>query len=291
MSCQKRERVGTALFPDPVLAQNCPQAEITSVDDDGELVPPSRLPLWRYAFADAEGLVTAHVTVAAHDALPPSDAVGLLLGEDNTGMILWSGSEAIAQFIFSEITGRRISANSVIVELGCGAAIASVAAACAASCAAQRNLTIFATDGNDDCVALASDNLHRNMLTFDAQSRCDAFAVPYRWGEAIPRTLMDVLSFGREGGDTIILGGDLLYHRDAIQPLTDALCDLARVASLGSRRVRFVFAFFRRTWTEGESRAMHADFSAALKRRGWAQQQTHTDCDGIITEYTFLEPV
>jgi hypothetical protein len=261
--------VGEALFPAP---HGETANSTAAVDDDGEeseLVPPARLQLFELQFPRRN----ASVNFAAYESLPPSDALELLSGVDHTGMMVWPGSVALASRVAEAPTdffwGATTSCASsdvrpVVVELGCGCGL--ITATVAKLGGLPGGSTVVATDGNDDCVRLASDNLLRNVDSGTDSTATRAFSCKYNWAASVPEPLVTAIA---QSTSLHILGGDLLYSPDAVPLLaacTDALASHAKLAVT----VRFTLAFFRRTWSDAEAKAMLADFQATM-RPAWTE--------------------
>jgi predicted nicotinamide N-methyase len=111
---------------------------------------------------------------------------------------LWpSGVELARAVAGRELAGRRV------LELGCGLALPSLAAA-------ARGAHVFATDWAEDAIALLHENAARNGLELEAAH--------VRWTEPAP--LLAAAPWD------LILGADLLYEPRNVDALLDLLPEL-----------------------------------------------------------------
>jgi predicted nicotinamide N-methyase len=114
--------------------------------------------------------------------------------------VLWrSGVEMAREVDGAELRGRRV------VELGCGLAVPSLAAA-------RAGATVLATDADAEALELAERNAEENGLSVET-----AVVEWYSPGELVHRAPFD-----------LVLAADLLYLPSSIDPLLELLPQLAR---------------------------------------------------------------
>jgi len=296
------ERAGDVTFPDPALS---PLGTTTTPpksdddDDDGDddeaAMPPARVPLWKLSrpAAEASGNAAAAplaaswrrcgegVLFAAYESLTASDAVALLSGVDNTGLMLWRSGGVLASMIVREPRGVLLGGHSAhdaadgaegttsvcVFELGCGAAPVSCAAA--ASLAKVPHAAVIATDGNPECVALAAENIRRNLPSAD-----DRFtAAIYSWGGELPGAVLRWISDCPPRGSRLlhVVAGDVVYNADAVPLIAAALASVVRAASAEGRSFELWFTalIYARAWTVEASAALADGLEAAVKAAGW----------------------
>ena len=127
-----------------------------------------------------------------------------------------------------EVAGRDV-AGARIVELGCGLALPSLAAALGGA-------HILATDWSPDAVKLAQENARRNALELETAL--------VRWSE--PETLVD-----RSPWD-LVLAADVLYERRNVDELLALLPKLGKevlIADPGRPHAKIFFERAAETWT------------------------------------------
>ncbi len=141
---------------------------------------------------------------------------------------LWASGETLAQAVAArDVAGRRL------VEVGCGLALPSLAAAVGGA-------RVLATDWSRDAVALAQENARRNEL--------DVETAVVRWSE--PERLLE-----RAPWD-LVLAADVLYERRNVDELLALLPQLAEEVLLADPGRPHAKTFFERaaeTWTIDES--------------------------------------
>jgi predicted nicotinamide N-methyase len=132
--------------------------------------------------------------------------------------VLWRSGVALAR----EVEGERLSGLRV-VELGCGLAVPSIAAA-------RGGASVLATDVSREALALAKRNARANGVQIATAAidwaKRDA-AAP---SGPLDATSADVLA--RHGPFDLVLAADVLYKRDAVAPLLALLPRLAPEALL-----------------------------------------------------------
>jgi predicted nicotinamide N-methyase len=115
--------------------------------------------------------------------------------------VLWRSGVALAR----ELEGEELGGLRV-VELGCGLAVPSIAAA-------RAGASVLATDACPEALALAKRNARGNGARIDA-------------------TTIDWEAPGKLGPFDLVLAADVLYERSAVAPLLDLLPRLAPEALL-----------------------------------------------------------
>jgi predicted nicotinamide N-methyase len=115
--------------------------------------------------------------------------------------VLWRSGVALAR----ELEGEELGGLRV-VELGCGLALPSIAAA-------RAGASVLATDVDPEALALARRNAHANGVRIET--------APYDWSAP-----------GRLARFDLVLAADVLYERPAVAALLDLLPRLAAEAWL-----------------------------------------------------------
>lgn len=226
----------------------------------------------------SSGLAALRVRYRSFDVLPPDDAVGLLNGNDQTGLIVWEGSCRLVEWLLSEalLSSPRFvrgSEHLVCVELGCGCGFGSIgvlqycfdAFAQLAEDSPLVAATILATDVNPECVALAQVNLD-DTLCLNESNGCthtiaySASSHVYSWGDKaassfVKSTLPEVLSRRDNSSSLLVFAGDVVYDLAAVTPLFDAVGDVANAffrsggPMAAARCVTFVWVYQPRSLT------------------------------------------
>jgi SAM-dependent methyltransferase len=110
----------------------------------------------------------------------------------STGTVVWNSSLLLTRLLERlAVLDPTVLNDKTILELGCGTALVSLAAACLGA------HSVLATDGNPDVVELATQNIDRNRY----QDTVQATTLP--WG------LLSAMDFS-ETAD-LVLGSDLMY--------------------------------------------------------------------------------
>ena len=146
---------------------------------------------------------------------------------------LWGSGEELSE----EIAERDVSGLRV-VELGCGLALPSLAAAAGGA-------NVLATDWAPDAIELVRENARRNKLDLDAEV--------VRWSE--PRVLVE-----RAPWD-LVLAADVLYERRNLDELLALLPRLAAAVLLAEPGRPHAQAFFDRAaaaWKIEQSGTVYA---------------------------------
>jgi predicted nicotinamide N-methyase len=146
---------------------------------------------------------------------------------------LWASGEALARAVAErDVTGQHI------VELGCGLALPSLAAALGGA-------RVLATDWSPDAIALARENARRNELELDT--------AVIRWSE--PEPLLE-----RAPWD-FVLAADVLYEKRNVDELLALLPKLGKevlIADPGRPHAKTFFARATEDWAiEARGQVFH----------------------------------
>jgi predicted nicotinamide N-methyase len=124
--------------------------------------------------------------------------------------VLWRSGVALAR----ELEGEEL-AGLRVVELGCGLAVPSIAAA-------RAGASVLATDADPEAVALAERNAEANGVEIEAAA--------VDWGgrdDALGTGPPGAAELVRRGPFDLALAADVLYERSAVAPLLSVLPRLA----------------------------------------------------------------
>lgn len=132
--------------------------------------------LTRYTLSQPPGEAPLSFCLRAFRTLPLSDAAGLLERNDETGLIVWSGSLALIEWLRLEqrtlksfLSGASADGYRVVafLELGSGSGVLSVGIGALLSTMMPLSglsfARITATDGNASCVQLSTRNLEHQI--------------------------------------------------------------------------------------------------------------------------------
>jgi predicted nicotinamide N-methyase len=137
---------------------------------------------------------------------------------------LWASGETLAQEV-----ARRDVAGLSIVELGCGLALPSLAAALGGA-------QVLATDWSPDAVGLAQENARRNALELETAL--------VRWSEPEPLV--------KRAPWDLVLAADVLYERrnvDELLALLPKLSEEVLIADPGRPHAKTFFEHAAEDWT------------------------------------------
>jgi hypothetical protein len=269
-------------------------------DDDDDVVPEPMLPLRHFQ------LPGVSLTLRAFEQLPPSDAVALLTGEDNTGMMVWRGSHRLAAHICAAAAQEAVSnAPLVIVELGCGAGLLGIAAAIALTRGegeTRRPCTLVLTDGNPACVDLARQNFVLNAEQLGQHVKC--VARPLLWGDGgAAASLLRSVS-ASPAGELVILAADVIYSAAVVGPL--ALTVLEIGDSAAQRAATFYFTFYPRCFSRAQNVEVLSRFKQIIlthreapHQRNWTlaeeleldearEQECNSDLAGALLKFVLV---
>jgi len=140
-------------------------------------------------------------------------------GPDGTGSAVWSGAIALSRYM--DKLGPEYFQGKTVVELGCGAGLASIVAV---KLGAKQ---VFATDDDVDVLKFADKNAKANLndeelKRFKTQR--------FRWGTALPTKLKDT---------DLIIASDVMYQQSVRPLLADAVRTINKpmILSVTGRRV------------------------------------------------------
>lgn len=243
----------------PVVESLSAAVPVLSDDDDDRWQPV--YPRRRLTFPVA-CTSSLDVVLSSYTSLAPSDAVALLSGTDNTGLMQWSGSVAAAQWLLDHPDV--MDAATLVIELGCGAGLLGVTCAMHYQSRPGHKPHVVCTDNNDECVALAQLNLTDNVSSVSGVT-----AVKYEWGEpfSVP---FDGLS---ANASLLIVAGDVIYDATAPEALFNAVRAI-HAALPTCRGLTFVLGFMPREWSEATSTARWRDVLERAASFGFVVIQT-----------------
>lgn len=211
------------------------------------------------------------VILNSYKTLPPDDAVGLLSGRDETGLMPWDGGFFLATYIACHSLVPCKSMRPLVVELGAGAGFCSIVAAKRVqSVTSGRLATVVATDGNFSCVELirrnADDNFGNPALEphhclpdtrWRTPLRGVCFsAVRWNWEDVVPVEIS--VSIDNSADSLVVLAADVIYCSEAIKPFTAAINHLAVAARNNSVEAVMLFVFVPRSFHDEANRVNYA---------------------------------
>lgn len=225
------------------------------------------------------------------EKLPPADAVALLTGDDQTGLILWEGSFKFVEWMLTRTLSSTLrnslwteekeqpdleSAVVVVVELGSGCGLGSMGclralskwdetstddAATTATKKRNRLLKIFTTDGNEECVSLSQRNLQSTQQNNDNDNNntvnvtTQAQVLDWASTKQRERLVEDIrAAVGPMSSSSLLfVSADVLYSPEAVPVLFD--CTEALASKMSDVTVcRWVLTFFPRSLTQQSNR-------------------------------------
>jgi hypothetical protein len=247
--------------------------------------------------------------VRAFRALPPCDAVGLLSGDDSTGLVVWPGALALLEWLMyhprrltAALTSTVPNSTAHFIELGCGSGIATVGlcallrrhydaahadyeARMLAACA-----HVWATDGNPDCIELACRNV-REQCTADcnqaaaAVHHVTASAELLSWGNTdaarqfLQQRGMSSSSSSPRGPPLVtVVAADVLYDAAAVPLIVSTVATIADVCGSTSgsedsaRAVEWWLAYIPRSLTRAGNEGIFQTLVNALGERDWTYE-------------------
>eukprot|EP00760_Papus_ankaliazontas_P024176 PhM_4_TR2137/c2_g1_i1/m.54160 len=199
------------------------------------------------------------VSLALHafEKLAPSDALALLTGDDNTGIMLWNGSRVLASLLTQiETRDALLTINGVrpdvVCELGGGVGLVSLALSTTTpTTMCSTPINIICTDGNPECV----DMMHKNFARNSACSSHNCWkltAEVWRWGDApLPSPVLGLRQSQKSSRAIVILAADALYELGAVPVLISGVTAL--VAGCEATAARFVLCHMPRLWDAVEN--------------------------------------
>ena len=254
-------------------------------DDAPPIEGEPRLPIRKFSFTN--GL---HIFVRAYTHLPPSDALALLEDRDETGMMVWDGSLHLARFLCENPGAWMTHSDSFcVIELGAGSGICGLVSAKLLSTSIFPSI-VFLTDGNPECVALASDNIHRNQINETPagggrQLVVEAALLSWANQQHVDeiQTRCDRCAFTR----IVLLSADVIHCDVSVRPLILAAQQiyetLIKKAS-GVLEMVWLIGFLPRSWTLTQGAEHFEMLLAAIRELSWSievvwrlRQPSHQD--------------
>ena len=167
------------------------------------------------------------ITIRCLKTLPPDDAIGLLNGEDNTGLMIWDAGRLLLN--------NNLSMNphpESVLELGCGLGLVSL-------CFSKiyKSSLVVTTDGNPECLSVVKDNIELNDLS--------TRAVLLLYGDE--SHIASVLDLNGGKKYELVTASDVIYSKDVVAPLFETVSQLTNT---------FVLSYIPRAWSDGENQAI-----------------------------------
>ena len=162
-------------------------------------------------------------------------------GHVQSGLYLWPAAEYACHYLAS-VWGNQFMPKSII-EFGAGCGLASIYA----SKLGGLQLAIL-TDYDRGCIDLLNNNVNANSLVGDeketvgdsnsiSSSSCKLFCEVFKWGSDVTPLLQLLEQEGDMVAFDMILGTDLLYCVDVVNPLLRSVSELLQ---LGNKKSVFV---------------------------------------------------
>lgn len=254
--------------------------------------------------------------VRAFKVLPPCDAVGLLSGDDSTGLVVWSGALALLEWllcspqhldsILCSASSTAVDQTSLVVELGCGSGIATVGLfaqlrerrrqqSSTATPATSSHVHLVATDGNAECVALASRNITEQCVDATGSAvKATADSLPWGDADAVTRLLRCSGNAGALHYVRItIISADVLYDAAAVPLLVSTVAMVAAAAAkcgdtpcdAAASRLHWWLAYTPRSLTRAGNEHIYDTLLASLGQHGWAYEQHPLPAGSVTTGF------
>jgi predicted nicotinamide N-methyase len=155
------------------------------------------------------------------------------------GGYTWPGGRLLASFILSKEGRKYVEPatqvhNGVVVELGCGVGVVGLALS-----AAFHECAVLLTDRSEECLDLARQNAVANAGVISGSVAVSR----YSWGDADSATVQAMLTDSevvcgkekwptRDCTVTLVLGADVLYTSESVDPLLASLSVLTSDGAL-----------------------------------------------------------
>ena len=158
-------------------------------------------------------------------------------GGDRQGTYLWPASTDLAKFLLSP-EGADVVRGRRVVELGAGTGIAGLAAAAAGASA------VTLTDGSREVLGVTRDTVDRNMKQVARRRTWRGPAAELaverlRWSNA-----KDIARLTASGSCDIVLGAEITYLSDSLDPLFSTMRELMLTSSyLANGKPTSAFAY------------------------------------------------
>lgn len=211
--------------------------------------------LTRYTYKESNDTSCSDFSfdIRAFKVLPPSDAVGLLNGHDETGLIVWAGSLGLLTWMLTDKSRLRAAVTFAdaasgrrerllrVLELGSGSGVLAVALHHLLLSHLSQSMQpdfvrvdVVATDGNESCVSLARRNLLEQCGTEEVSTAVRCRVAQLQWG--CPQKEFEMAVGDMTAVDRLLLvSGDVIYDSSAV-PLLLTTAESALHAFLSSRK-------------------------------------------------------
>ena len=215
----------------------------------------------RFSVSRSLGLVqctsssdTTHLTVRCVRELPPDEAVGLLQGDDSTGLMVWDAGQLMTKQVAT------LENCAAFVELGAGIGLVSLAAA-----VLHPSAHILCTDGNVECVEAASANTTLNAAVINT-AHITAQQLLYGEGDDVAQAKQWC---AKQGPRLTVLACDVIYHEEVVLPLFDTAAVLLGEGGDGG----FYLSYVPRAWSDKENAEILAKVHTAATKHGFKPAQ------------------
>ena len=128
---------------------------------------------------------------------------------------VWNSGILLTRLLdrLNEYSNQSIFKNKSVIELGCGAALSSIAVAKFGAS------SVFATDANSEVLALAQRNIERNNIS-SSSSSVSIKTSTLQWG------IMDATEY--DSSADIIIGSDLTYNSGSWVALSETMATILK---------------------------------------------------------------
>jgi predicted nicotinamide N-methyase len=179
-------------------------------------------PMSTYIAAQQRSVVSYHLPSDFASEAPAciyiEEARNLLVAHGTTGLRVWDASLHLAYFLSTE--GTSLVRDKAVLELGAGTGLLSIL--CAGPLQATR---VISTDGNAGVVESIGSNAELNVRLREPSQEHNLEAKVLDWADAPP--LSQVLEHeGREVPIDLVLGADITYATESMEPLVNILSAL-----------------------------------------------------------------
>lgn len=199
--------------------------------------------LARYTYHGEDGAPSEGFAfdVRSFRVLPPSDAVGLLSGIDETGLIVWAGALGLTEWLLREPARLQralaFPGRVLVLELGSGAGALAVVlhkllhahlvpSSVSTPPAACTAVELIATDGNAACVELTQRNLQEVQCRPTTAPLTSRTAL-LEWGHALDAT--GIVAGAVAQADCVrVASADVIYDAAAVPLLVSTVATLWR---------------------------------------------------------------
>ena len=133
----------------------------------------------------------------------------------STGLTLWKGSEALCDFLGTNAATVR---GKLVVELGAGLGLCGITAH---KLGAQK---VILTDGDTDTLG----NMRKNVASNNTQNDDSMVCKQLLWGRKVAEFRE---AFAPDHGFDVVMGGDVAYAQESLDPLFDTALSLLSMDS------------------------------------------------------------